>query len=166
MDGFFKLLMRVAEEFLVPASEGGEEGGEVCVKGQLLLVLSLKELSERITNVIIYLRTRISHLIIIMARLTELTREHYNEFKKVKQIHSPLFGDCCLYGRKGAKYLAKHLDGTQHMPFTTTRTNSIPFYLPENKQSVYFFEQEGESLEGILEHKLISNRLSSKHNNS
>lgn len=70
-----------------------------------------------------------------MARLTELTREQFNEFKKVKHMNSPLTGEYCLYNKKGNKYLGKYLSN----PFTSTRTASIPYYVTENRQRVFFF---------------------------
>lgn len=81
-----------------------------------------------------------------MSRLTELTREQFNEFKKIKSLHSPLFGDYTLYGRKGCKFIAKTLE----YPFSSTRTFPIPFYPTELTRKIYFFELEGESLESIL----------------
>lgn len=81
-----------------------------------------------------------------MSKLTELTREQFNEFKKIKALHSSLYGEYSLFGRKGTKYIAKILDN----PFTSTRISSIPFYINENKQKIYFFETETDSLDSIL----------------
>jgi len=83
------------------------------------------------------------------AQVREIARDVYAKFKRVRDIHSELYGDCQLYTKNGLKYVGKLLPN--NFQLITTRNPLYPiFRYFSSEGQLYLFPLHGQQLSSLF----------------